>query len=189
MSKNEILFIAALTIMLFVSNTNSSSSFLKKTLNINLKSNSLLELEATEIQKEKAIEAFCFLNSNGTVYDLNPLHNATKDYSSSDNKYTMHYNFCEKANTQCKEKNTTALAVLVENDNPKNCYSLGGSKSTMSKWTIESRKLKFFNILILNFFRGYCLKQNHIGTYFIPRRSLLKRPFEKLRNYIPNYLQ
>ena len=126
--------------MLFVSNTNSRSAFLKRTLNIE-ESNSLLQLQIKEIQKTKAIEAFCFLNSNGTVFDLNPLHNSTKDYTSKDKKYTMHYNFCEKANTQCKDKNTTALAVLIDNQNPSNCYSLGGSKSTMSKWSIQSKKL------------------------------------------------
>merc|ERR1712032_540311 len=133
MSKNQIVYIVIMTILLFVFNTESRSKFLKRTLNI--KSDSLLEL--TEIQKSKAIEAFCFLNSNGTVYDLNPLHNKTKDYTSKDKKYTMHYNFCQKAHTQCKEKNTTALAVLVENENPSNCYSLGGSKSTMSKWSFK----------------------------------------------------
>merc|ERR1712032_993853 len=133
MSKNQIVYIVIMTILLFVFNTESRSKFLKR--NLNIKSDSLLQL--TEIQKTKAIEAFCFLNSNGTVYDLNPLHNKTKDYLSEGKDYTMHYNFCEKAHTQCESKNTTALAVIIDNTDPTKCYSLGGSKSTMSKWSIK----------------------------------------------------
>lgn len=141
MSKNENFCIIALFIMLFVSNTLSSSTFLKrKTLSKAEKLESLLQISESEIKKTGAVEAFCFLNSNGTVYDLNPLYNETLDYSTKNDRYTMHYNFCEKAHTQCKEKNTTALAVLVDNNNPTNCYSLGGSKSTMSKWKILSNK-------------------------------------------------
>ena len=136
MFKNENVYIVILILLLFVTNTTSSSTFLKKTLS--RKSESTTEETEMEIHTTKAIEAFCFLNSNGTVYDLNPLYNETKDYTSKDEHYTMHYNFCEKAHTQCKEKNTTALAVLVDNKDPTKCYSLGGSKSTMSKWSFLS---------------------------------------------------
>jgi hypothetical protein len=130
--------------MLFVSNTNSTSAFLKyhNTLGSNKYESFIQERlieKAKEIKETSALEALCFLNTNGTVYDLNPLYNSTKDYSLQDARYTMYYNFCQKSLTQCKEKNTTAFAVMVDKVNPANCYSLGGEKSTMSGWKILSK--------------------------------------------------
>jgi hypothetical protein len=147
MSKNVIICITTiLIVLLFVSSTNSSSAFLKvQNTVIKNKFQSLIQEKSTEsemeIKETSAIEGLCFLNSNGTVYDLNPLYNSTIDYTSKDDKYTMHYNFCQKAKTQCTQKNTTAFAVIVDNKNPSNCYSLGGEKSTLSNWKILSKKL------------------------------------------------
>ena len=121
--------------LFFASNVYSTTSFLKKTFTL-----SELSLLEKEIHTTKVIEAFCFLNSNGTVYDLNPLYNATTDYTRKDKNSTMYFNFCKQAHTQCKSKNTTSLAILI--DEKDNCYSLGGSKSSLSKWNILSKKNK-----------------------------------------------
>jgi len=91
-----------------------------------------------EIIKSNAYEAFCFLNVNGTVYDLNTLNIPKYDYNSTDGKYTMYFNFCKKALTQCENKNTTALAVMTSNADKNVCFSLGGSTSTLSKWNFVS---------------------------------------------------
>jgi hypothetical protein len=102
---------------------------LKKSLTIS----SFLEKQS-EDTSSSAIEAFCFLNSKGAVYDMTPLYNSTEDYITKTGNYTVHLNFCKPAHHQCESKNTTAEAVLTDNKN--NCYSLGGSESLLSKWKV-----------------------------------------------------
>ncbi len=123
-----------ISLILFVFQANCSSSFLKN--KVYLKS---LEAEL-EIIKSNAFEAFCFLNMNGTVYDLNSLHISDHDYNTTDGKYTLNYNFCGEAKHQCKDKNTTSLAVMTSNTDKNSCFALGGSKTTLSKWNFLSYK-------------------------------------------------
>lgn len=101
------------------------------------KYNSFLEITELDVKSSQVIEAFCFLNSNGTVFDINPLYDSLKDYQMTDDNYTLYFNFCQQAHNQCTKKNTTALAVLK--DNKGDCYSLGGSKNSLSKWNIISK--------------------------------------------------
>lgn len=131
MVKNGSIFLLLLITVFY--SINCSSSYLRKT---NLH-NRILDKEL-EIIKSNAYEAFCFLNVNGTVYDLNSLNIPKYDYNVTDNKYTMYFNFCKKANTQCEKKNTTALAVMTSNIDKNVCFSLGGSTSTLSKWNFVS---------------------------------------------------
>lgn len=114
--------------LIFVSYASTSSSFLKK---------STLTEEELQIISTKAYEAFCFLNVNGTVYDLNSLNNPVEDYNTTDNKFVLHYNFCKQAVTQCPLKNTTALAVMTSKADKNICYALGGSESTLTKWNFN----------------------------------------------------
>lgn len=132
MVKNGSIFLILLIIVFF--SINCSSTFLRKS-NLN---NRALELEL-EVIKSNAYEAFCFLNVNSTVYDLNPLKIKTHDYNMTDGKYSMYFNFCKKAITQCENKNTTALAVMTSNADKNICYSLGGSTTTLSKWNFISK--------------------------------------------------
>lgn len=132
MVKNGSIFIILLITVFF--SVNCGSTFLRKS---NMQSRSL-EHEL-EVIKSNAYEAFCFLNVNGTVYDLNSLKLKTSDYNSTDGKYTMYFNFCQKSITQCEKKNTTALAVMASNADKNVCFSLGGSTSTLSKWNFVSK--------------------------------------------------
>ena len=131
MVKNGSIFLMLLLALFY--SVNCSSSYLRKS---NLHSR-MLDQEL-EIIKSNAYEAFCFLNVNGTVYDLNTLNIPKYDYNSTDGKYTMYFNFCKKALTQCENKNTTALAVMTSNADKNVCFSLGGSTSTLSKWNFVS---------------------------------------------------
>ena len=132
MVKNEsILLIILITVFFF---THCSSTFLKKS-NLNGR---LLEQEL-EIIKSNAYEAFCFLNLNGTVYDLNSLQMAKNDYNTTDGKYTMYFNFCQNANKQCTRKNSTANAVMTSNADPNVCFALDGKETTLSKWSFISK--------------------------------------------------
>lgn len=125
--------------LFFLSNI-SSSSFLKKTISFSQLDLTLSEGERElekEIYKSKVLEAFCFLNSDGRVFDLNPLYNETNDYIEEDGNYTMYFNFCRDAHMQCEKKNTTALAIVKDKEG--NCHSLGGSNNTLSKWNVISK--------------------------------------------------
>lgn len=142
--KIYLVILLILFIFLNIASINSTSSFLRvKDKHFN--SLAELDLNSKEIYTDSVIEAFCFLNSNGTVYDINPLYNEKEDYTMKDKNYTMHFNFCNPPKTQCSSKNTSALAVITDEKN--NCYSLGGSKNTLSKWSVISN-LDFFNFII-----------------------------------------
>lgn len=142
MVKNESIFLIFLLTVFY--SINCGSTFLRKS---NLH-NRLLEQEL-EIIKSNAYEAYCFLNVNGTVYDLNSLNIPNYDYNSTDGKYSIYFNFCKKAVQQCGKKNTTALAVMASDADKNICYSLGGSGSTLSKWNFVSNYLPIWL---------YCLK-------------------------------
>jgi len=137
MVKNASLFLFALLVLSY--QVNCGSSFLKSNLHTNSYENEL------EIVKSNAFEAFCFLNVNGTVYDLNSLNMPKEDYQATDGKYTMYYNFCGQSHNQCTQKNTTALAVMTSNADKNVCYSLGGSKATLSKWNFVSNEYFLYN--------------------------------------------
>jgi hypothetical protein len=82
-------------------------------------------------------QAFCFLNSNGTVYDLNPLHNSTKDYSIRGLDYLVNFNVCKNALTQCKNRTASVIwnGDLTKSDN---CIVLAGPNNVVSKWSLLS---------------------------------------------------
>jgi len=154
MVKNASIFLMVLITMFF--SINCGSTFLKKS-NLNVRS---LEQEL-QIISINAYEAFCFLNVNGTVYDLNSLNRPEADYTNSDGKYTMYFNFCKQANTQCTIKNTTSLAIMKSNADPNICFSLGGSESTLSKWNFVSK----YNLLKTNYFDIF-LRFNNLHKIF-----------------------
>jgi hypothetical protein len=111
-------------------------------LKINMKNRNLQK--QSEINKSDTYEAFCFLNADGAVYDLNTLYNPNTDYSISDGKYTVYFNFCKKAHNQCNNK--PALALIKSNSDNNICVSLGGQSSSISKWKLVCKifTLKFF---------------------------------------------
>lgn len=132
MAKNASIFLFIILALSYY--VNCGSTYLRK----NNVQNRFLEHEL-EIIKTNAYEAFCFLNVNGTVYDLNSLNVPNYDYNFTDGRYTVYYNFCNQAKTQCNQKNTTALAVMTSNVDKNVCYALGGSTSTLSKWNFISK--------------------------------------------------
>ena len=107
------------------------------------KSNNKLIAREMDIIKSNEYEAYCFLNINGTVYDLNSLYNPKNNYNFVDitnNNFIISFNFCKQSILQCKKKNTSALVIMSSKTDPNECYSLGGSATTVSRWTIVSKK-------------------------------------------------
>lgn len=98
--------------------------------------NSLSKLRLKAVITSNATNAFCFVNQNGTVYDLNPLYNYTKDYRITGLDYTIDFNICKQALNQCK--NRSSLMTYRSTVNPSECISLSGNTTVVSQWTFTS---------------------------------------------------
>lgn len=68
----------------------------------------LKKLNITEPENVFQTKALCFVNANGTVYDLSMMYNNQTDYlvkKGYSNKH-VHYNFCQFGHTQCRGFNS-----------------------------------------------------------------------------------
>jgi len=94
-----------------------------------------LQLQTAAVISQQTVAAYCFLNSNGTVYDLNPLHTTNMDYNVTYlNKDTLNVNFCGAAVNNCP--NRTALSTYwtaLTNS----CIALTGDATLFSNYTIN----------------------------------------------------
>ena len=80
-------------------------------------------------------QVFCFLNSNGTVYDLNKIH-SDKDYSISGIDYKVNFNVCKNPLSQCPNSTTSMVTFLGPNNQ---CVRLAGPDRVVSDWSILSK--------------------------------------------------
>ena len=89
------------------------------------------------------VEAFCFANINGVVYDLNPLYDATSDYLFKSKGENYYFNFCKFGSTKCKKDNTYIVAAKggsVVNNTTTECSLLSGTNyESLPKWKITSK--------------------------------------------------
>ena len=88
-----------------------------------------------QIVNSTTSQAFCFLNSNGTVYDLNKVYNSN-DYVIQGGNYKVNLNVCHNPKTQCANK-TSSMVTYQGPDGE--CYRLAGSDLVVSDWTISSK--------------------------------------------------
>jgi hypothetical protein len=126
-SKNSVIFLTLILLFSF-------------TLTSKLKSSSKTFLR--EIVEEVTSEAFCFLNHNGTVYNLNSLKNSTADYKIASDNYVVNFNICKNAINACGNK--TSYATWRDITNPQDCSSLAGPELVVSKWSILSTIKLFY---------------------------------------------
>jgi hypothetical protein len=90
------------------------------------------------------IEAYCFVNLNGIVYDLNPLYDSTSDYyfKSIEGKNNFYFNFCKYGTSKCKKDNSYIMVshdTKIENNTSNDCSILSGTNyANYPKWTIIS---------------------------------------------------
>ena len=91
------------------------------------------------------LQAYCFANVNGIVYDLNPLYDATSDYmfKSKNGNVTFYYNFCKFTNTKCNKDNTYMISTnpgSIFNNTSNDCNLLTGTNyQNLPKWKIKSK--------------------------------------------------
>jgi hypothetical protein len=82
----------------------------------------------------ESTSVFCLLNNNGTIYDLNPLHNELTDYSvETAESSKMYMNFCKNSLNSCTNK--TGLITYKKGEE---CLQLAGPEDEFSKWAILS---------------------------------------------------
>ncbi len=108
-------------------------SLLMITCSLCAKSN--LKFKQNAISESTSV--FCLLNSNGTIYDLNPLNNELSDYSvETKDESKMYINFCKNSLNSCTNK--TGLITYKKGDE---CLQLAGAEDKFSKWVILSIKI------------------------------------------------
>ena len=97
-----------------------------------------LQLLTTAVIETPGVAAYCFINSNGTVYNLNALTRKSDDYNRTLlNGDTLQLNMCSKAVSNCPNK--TALATYKTKsviNTTGQCTSLSGDETTFANWTI-----------------------------------------------------
>ena len=86
-----------------------------------------------EIKNSSASQAFCFINNNGTVYDLNKVYNST-DYQIKGGNYKVDFNVCRSPQVQCP--NQTSMVTYTDVNNQ--CIRLAGPDRVVSSFSILS---------------------------------------------------
>ena len=99
MKTRTILFLA---ILVLIGSFVESKMKAKKTHSKATKAKTKIKSFLKQVTNVTTSQAFCFLNSNGTVYDLNPLYNKTQDYSIKNLDNIVNFNVCKNAETKCK---------------------------------------------------------------------------------------
>ena len=130
-NRKNILFLTLLVLTSLISG-------LKTNTDLKVKNKLRTQLFLQEITTQTASQAFCFLNNNGTVFDINPLHNKTKDYNISGADYTLNFNVCKNANSKCGNR-TSLVSWRSNSTGTEECVLLAGAESVVSKWAIISK--------------------------------------------------
>jgi hypothetical protein len=133
----------------------TSTGSILKIRNKNLIRKHLSRNELIQLQKmNEDIEAYCFVNMGGAVYDLNPLNDPKEDYSviTADKKNSFYFNFCQFAVTTCKKNKSYAVLTrdTVIDNKSSDCSLLSASnKKTAPKWKIISKTYIYTIIIII----------------------------------------
>jgi hypothetical protein len=125
----------------------------KKNAIKNLNKNFILNNNETNseiVLKDGEVQAYCFVNLDGVVYDLNPLYDASSDYIfKSGTNQSFYYNFCKFGVSKCKKDNTYIMAAKTDsliNNSTTDCTLLSGTNhENFPKWRIISKILNFYN--------------------------------------------
>ena len=93
-----------------------------------------IQLQSKAIITSETVGAYCFINDNGIIYDLNPLRANDHDYNRTlTNKEFLAVNICGKANKNCVNKTALATYTLANNQ----CVSLSGDQNLFIQYRIN----------------------------------------------------
>jgi hypothetical protein len=139
-------------LLLFSMNNTKTIHFLRHTFLLD-PILSQLQLSTQAVITTQTLGAYCFLNSNGTVYDLNPIRRGDSDFNRTfSNNDRLTVNMCSKANYNCV--NRTALATYRTFTNQ--CIALSGDEKAFTNYTISCKN--YINQLVDNITNQTSLK-------------------------------
>ncbi len=97
-----------------------------------------IQMQSKAIITSDTVGAYCFINNNGIIYDLNALRVNDHDYNTTfTNRDLLTVNMCGKANKNCANKTALATYTLANNQ----CLTLSGDQNTFIQYRISC---KFF---------------------------------------------
>jgi hypothetical protein len=133
MTKYLILFLIFIY-TIYCSNIKQTTEFLSR---------NMTNIETQMLLADGTAEAYCFVNLDGTVYDLNKLYDPNADYFFKANSKSYYFNFCKFGVSKCKKDNTYIIASnqnsLIKNQT-NDCTLLSGTNyQTLPKWRINSK--------------------------------------------------
>ena len=94
-------------------------------------------LKASSENKTQVADAFCFINNNGVVYDLNAL-KSDIDYKVETLSGFINFNFCRDQVNPCKDQ--TGIASFTSSKLGTDCIQIAGSNTVSSKVFIQEEK-------------------------------------------------
>lgn len=118
-------------------------------------------------------QAFCYLNSNGTIYDINPLHKSNSDYYINETLlYSVNFNVCQNTVRKCNNRTSlVSYRSIVSGVESDQCVELAGSATVLSNWTVIEDLTKNTTTLKMVLPEGdYCDQaktKNYTTTMFI----------------------
>jgi hypothetical protein len=80
--------------------------------------------------------AFCYINDNGIIYDLNSLHNSNIDYRIDTVEGTFSFNFCKNAIHSCTNKAGDEGLGFFTDALDMQCYKVAGPSTFSNKYDI-----------------------------------------------------
>lgn len=92
--------------------------------------------------RDGEVEAYCFANIQGVVYDLSPLYDPNSDYSFKTGESSVLFNFCKFGVTKCKKDNTFVISAKTSsltNNTSTDCTILSGTNyDNFPKWKVKN---------------------------------------------------
>lgn len=83
-----------------------------------------------------SINAFCFVNYNGIVYDLGKLYDDSSNYFIKNNQSYFYFNFCKFAHMKCKKDSSYIIHKSI--DSPDDCHLMSSpNNKTTPQWKIK----------------------------------------------------
>jgi hypothetical protein len=90
-------------------------------------------LRNKEVVQLSGVEAYCYLNANGTVFNLNPLHRVTDYELGTVGK--VYLNFCGDSSVSCTTNKTSMVTYMDDT----RCIDMSGNETVVSDWQVFSK--------------------------------------------------
>lgn len=110
---------------------------------------------------EETVAAFCFINQNGVVFDLNPI-STDKDYDSQSATGSFDFNVCNNMNTPCPDKKGIAAFRPVGGND---CVQIAGDSTVSSNFRIITDETTLKTTLEMRLPQGEICRADNTKRY------------------------